>query len=451
VDRTDLIDALVGVVGPSHVLVDPATTAGFEVDWTRRFDGRAQAVVRPGSTEEVAGIMRTCRAHRVPLVPQGGNTGLVGGGVPDRSGTAVVLSTRRLDTVGEVDSAAGQVTVGAGVTLARLAASLAATRWEFGIDLAARAEATIGGMIATNAGGVRVLRHGTMRANVLGVEAVLGDGSVVSHLGGLVKDNTGFDLAGLLCGSEGTLAVVTAARLRLVPRWPDRVVVWFACTGWDDAVALAAELRSEIEGLDALEAVDGASMEAVASELDVPLPLHPAPSVAVLAEWAGVGDPPESLVRVGGDRPQAVAIDAAGRERLWQVRERVAEAIARRGVPHKLDVTLPLGELATFTERVSQVRGVTQLFLFGHLGDGNLHVNGVGVDEPDGGGFEERVLRLVVKHGGSISAEHGIGRLKAPWLHLGRTDAEIAAFAAIKRALDPDGILNPGVLFQLDR
>lgn len=439
---------LAEVVGPHHVLTDPEVRAGYEVDWTGRFRGTCLAVVRPGSTAEVAGVVAWCGRHEVPLVPQGGNTGLVGGGVPPAG--ALVVSLARLDALGEVDPVAGQVTAGAGVTLARLAGRAEAAGWAFGVDLAARDTATVGGMIATNAGGVRVLRYGAMRANVVGVEAVLADGSVVRNLGGLVKDNTGYDLAGLLCGSEGTLGIVTAARVRLVPRAPDRLVVLLGLDSVAAAMEVCAAARRTVDGLDALEAVVGDGLDLACAHLGLAHPFGGrTPAVTLLVEWAGHGAPPGALTDLVDGVPAVAADDPAGRARLWRYREGQAEAIARVGVPHKLDVTLPLGGLAGFVGEVASVvaRSVpgARTHLFGHLGDGNIHVNVTGV-APDDERADDAVLRLVVERGGSISAEHGIGRAKARWLALQRSPADLAAFRAIKRALDPAGLLNPGVL-----
>ena len=447
----DDLDVLRAIVGPDQVLTDPDVRASYELDWTRRFRGQATAVVRPASADDVVAIVRVCAERRWPIVPQGGNTGLVGGSVPVDGG--IVLSTSRMAEVCEIDLEAAQVTVEAGVTLAALAESLRGTGWELGVDLGARESATIGGMVATNAGGIRVLRYGSMRANVVGVEAVLGDGSSVRRLGGLVKDNTGYDLAGLLCGSEGTLGVVTAARLRLVPAWPDRLTAWVRCSSWADAVALAARARREVDGLDGLEAVDAAGLALVRDVHGVEDPLGDLDAgggeVGLLIEWAGRGSPPDSLGDLLGDRPHAVASEPATRARLWALREQQTESIARSGVPHKLDVTLPLARLAGFTDavraEVALVAPGARLFLFGHVGDGNLHVNVLGPD-PDDPAVDDAVLALVSRSGGSISAEHGIGRLKAAALHLSRSPEEIAAFRALKAALDPAGILNPGVL-----
>lgn len=449
---TDL-SALAALVGPDHVLTDDDERAGYEVDWTRRFVGHCDAVVRPADTGEVSRVVAWCAAQGVAVVPQGGNTGLVGGGVPSAAGDrpVIVLSTRRLDLIEPLDAASGQVTVGAGVTLASLANAVSGSGWDVGVDLGARDSATIGGMVATNAGGTRVVRHGMMRRNLVGIEAVLADGSIVHHLGGLEKDNTGYDLTSLLCGSEGTLGVVTRARLRLVPDTPDRVVVLVACDGWADAVALSTSCRLTVAGIEALEAVDTATAELVAEVTGVATGLlvrHPS-TVLVLAVWSGHGDPGPELAQAIADRPHAVATDTASQQRLWTVRDRATESIATTGVPHKLDVTLPLAALPEFvhavTEALSDLHDVERLHVFGHVGDGNLHVNVIG-PSPDDTRIDTMVLALVAGYGGSISAEHGIGRLKLPYLHLSRTDTELQVFRAIKDALDPRGTLNPGVL-----
>lgn len=432
-------------MGAAHVLVDADERAGYEQDWTGRFRGRATAVVRPGSADEVAAVVAWCDERGVAVVLQGGNTGLVGGGVPTDG--EVVLSLRRLRSLGPVDLAAGQVTAGAGVTLADLQATAGGAGWAFGVDLAARDSATVGGLVATNAGGLQVLRWGAMRAQVLGIEAVLADGRVVRHLGGLVKDNTGYDLPGLLTGSEGTLAVVTGARLRLVPPVTAPLTAMVACLSTPDAVALAGEARRTLPGLVAVEAVWPNALALVARHERLSVPIEvPGSGVAVLIEidTGGSSDAAHALETLVGARPAVVATEPGPRRRLWDLRERVTESIGREGVPHKLDVTLPLGGLADFATEVMR-RVDASVYLFGHLGDGNLHVNVVG-PPPDDDVVDGVVLRLVAEHGGSVSAEHGIGRAKRRWLHLSRSPAEIAVFRAIKQALDPHGTLNPGVL-----
>jgi FAD/FMN-containing dehydrogenase len=456
---TGLAAALAEVVGPAHVLSDPDTRAPFETDWTRRFSGPSRLVVRPASTEEVASVVRTCRAARVPIVVQGGNTGLVGGGVPGPGGDPepVILTTVRLDQVGAVDTPAGQITAGAGVTLGRLQGVAAASGLVFPVDLAARDSATVGGMIATNAGGLHVLRYGSMRAQVVGVEAVLADGTVVSRLSGLVKDNTGYDLSQLLVGSEGTLAVITAARLRLVPPSPERVVALLGLESTSSALGVLDTVRRGADGLQAAEIFYAEGLRLVREQSRLGAPFRRAWRVYLLLECGGRDDPSPSLFEVlagldVADDASAVATDPAGRARLWEYREGHTEAISALGVPHKLDVTLPQGRLAEFEGAVrsvvDEVAPGAELILFGHIGDGNLHVNVVG-PPPDDETIDEAILELVASMDGSISAEHGIGRAKARWLHLSRSPAELAVMRAVKVAVDPDGLLNPGVLFSV--
>ena len=437
--NADLLDELRHIVGGAHVL---AGAARYERDVTGRFGGPAAAVVRPGSTAEVAAVLAVCSAGGAAVVPQGGNTGLVGGGVP--RGGEVVVSLSRLDELGEVDAVAGQLTAGAGVRLEALQRHARAAGFAFAVDFGARSACTVGGLVATNAGGMHVLRYGTMRAQVVGLEAVLGDGRVVRRLEGLVKDNAGYDLSGLLVGSEGTLGIVTRARLRLVPALGEHATAMFAVASVEAAMELFAALRSRVGSLDAAELMleDGMALveaEGLASSpFDAPHPAY------VLAECAARTDPMDELaeaVEALDVRDVAVATDASQRAALWACREGHTEALNRRGIPHKLDVSLPLGEIPAFIDELHEEEAI----VFGHAGDGNLHVNLLGLDpddeEPDG-----RVLRLVAEHRGSVSAEHGIGVAKARWLDLTRSEEEIEAMRAVKRALDPDGILNPGVI-----
>ena len=452
----ELASALADVVGAAHVLTDPETRAAYETDWTRRFGGPARLVVRPGSSEQVAAVVGLCAGAGVPVVTQGGNTGLVGGGVPGRGVLPVVLSTARLASIEPPDPVAAQVTAGAGATLARLQGAAKEVGLMFPVDLAARDSATVGGLVATNAGGLHVLRYGSTRAQVVGLEVVLADGSVVSRLGGLVKDNTGYDLSQLMVGSEGTLGIVTAARLRLVPLQPERVVALLGLATVSEALRGLDVLRREAEGLQAAEVFFEEGLDLVRSYSGVGAPFSGRPAVYLLVECAGVRDVSESLFEAltslgVDDSATAVATDPAGMERLWSYRERHTEAVSTLGVPHKLDVTLPLGQLEDFVrsvrETVEKAAPGARLVIFGHIGDGNLHVNVVGPD-PDDESVDDAVLQLVAELGGSISAEHGIGRAKTKWLHLSRSPAELAAMRAVKAALDPQGILNPGVLFE---
>ncbi len=418
----DLQRALAEVVGERHAFSDPELTASYETDWTGRWSGRARVVVRPGSVAEVADVVRACAAEGAAIVPQGGNTGLVGGAVPR---DAVLLSLARLTDLGPHDGALNQITVGAGTTLAALRDAVP----DPGLDFGARDSATIGGIVACDAGGARALRHGTARSRVAGLEAVLADGSVVSSLAGLLKDNAGYDLASLLVGSEGTLGVITRVRWATVPRLGHRVAALIGVADGTEAAQVLARLRSP-----ALEACDFFTRECVP---DLAAPLY------LIAEFAADHDPTEEMAERLGDREVAIADDTASRERLWALREGIPEYVRSLGVPVKLDVGVPLARLAEFLSAVPSVCGGSTPYLFGHLGDGNIHVNLVG-DAPDA----DAVLGLVLELGGTISAEHGIGVAKAAWLERGVGAEAHAAMRAIKRALDPDGILNPGVVLR---
>ncbi|MEY2404652.1 MAG: hypothetical protein QOD38_2203 [Acidimicrobiaceae bacterium] len=444
------VDELRSIVGGAHVLTDPSVTGSYATDWTGRFIGSTSAVVRPGSTAEVAAVVKWCAATAMAVVPQGGNTGLVGGSVPLNG--EIVLSLRRLDSVSAVAGIEGQLTAGAGATIAGVQRAARDAGWDYGVDWGARDTATIGGAIATNAGGSKVARYGDTRAQVLGVEAVLGDGSVVSHLDGLVKDNTGYHLPSLLCGSEGTLGVITGARLKLVPRFDERVVALLGFARVDDALGACGALRRSLPSLEAAELFFDDGLELVCSTFGLPRPLS-APAVAyLLVECADRVDPSDGVASVVAELATvevAVATTAGRRAELWRYREAHTEAINQIGPPHKLDVTLPASALAAFVDavkaRVLAAEPSAQVWLFGHAADGNLHVNVTGVDPADDR-IDAAVLGLVAEHRGSISAEHGIGTAKKQWLHLNRSAAEIAAMRAIKRALDPAGILNPNAL-----
>ena len=359
---------------------------------------------------------------------------------------------RRLAGVTDADPMGGQLSVGAGTTVADVQAAAASAGWAYGVDLASRDTATIGGTVATNAGGLQVLRHGSTRAQLVGFEVVLGTGETVSHMGGLLKDNTGYDLGGLLCGSEGTLGVVTAARLRLVPQSPESVTAILAFSSVAAAVDAASLLRRSLPELQSLEfspARAGPGLPSERHRSTIP--------------WNAPGLP----VGRGGSsaRPRARHGNGArfGFRRRRRCRghrprpEGTALALSRgayRGDQHvrcapKLDVTLPAPMLAAFIDHVPDVvkaadpRATT--WLFGHVGDGNVHVNVTGL-EPDDSAVDDRVMHYAAELGGSISSEHGIGTAKRPWLHLNRSDPELAAFRRLKTALDPAGILNPNVL-----
>ncbi|MDQ3390864.1 MAG: FAD-binding oxidoreductase [Actinomycetota bacterium] len=451
-----LADELREALGPEHVLVDRDVVAGYETDWTGRWTGTARFVVRPGSTSEVSRVMAACCERGVPVVVQGGNTGLVGGSVP-RPGSswreaAVVLSALRLSELGEVDAGAMQVTAGSGVTLAAWRGHARHADLDTPVDFASRDSATVGGAIATNAGGSRVVRFGTMRSQVAGIEAVLADGSVIGSLAGLPKETVGLHWPSVLAGSEGTLGVITAARLRLAPWFRQVATAMVATADIDAAVSLLARLRGELTCLDSIEIVLPEALELVAAHLSATPPVSGG-GAYVLVECADHRDPVDELVAVldGSDEvlDSAMSTDGPGRNRLIQFRDRITESIAASGVPLKLDVAVPpaaLGELVHAARRtVDGVGG--RLIAFGHLAEGNMHLN---VLEPGNiGRITESVLATASRLGGTISAEHGIGLAKTPWLHLARSSAELSAAAAVRSALDPRGILNPGVLAPL--
>ena len=453
IELEPFLEAARAALGPASVVTDPAVIDTHVWDWTRRWRGSSPAVLRPRSADEVAALVALARAHHVALTPQGGNTGLVGGSVPLAG--EVVVDLRRLHDLAPVDEAAAQVTAGAGATLAALQAHVAPQGFSFAVDLSARETATIGGMVATNAGGHHVVRYGSMRAQVLGVAAVLGTGAVVeANPAGLVKDNTGYDLQGLLCGSEGTLGIVTSVRLRLVPTPATRAVAVLGLPSVVAAVEALPVLRAQ-SCLSAVELMLGGGLELVAAHLGQSALLHPVPPCAVLVELAGHADLVLDelgalFADLGGEGLGSVAADdAAGVARLWRWREAHSEAAAALGVALKADVSLPAHAMAAFVAEVAPAvlavaPGATVL-VFGHLADGNLHVNVVGAGRA-GEQAIDSVLALALEHQGSVSAEHGIGTAKRHWLERQHGSAAVQAMRAIKAALDPDGILNPNVL-----
>lgn len=448
--REGLLTDLRAAVGPAHVLIDPALTGSYSRDWTGRWSGWPSAVVRPGTTGQVAAVVGACAAHGIPLVPQGGNTGLVGAAAP-RDGE-VVLSTSRLRDVGAVDVAARTVEVGAGVVLGELQKHVRVAGLDIGIDFAARDSATIGGIVATNAGGERVMRHGPARAQVLGMEAVLANGSIISRMSGLPKDNAGFDLVQLLIGSEGTLGIVTRVLLRLVPYLGERAVALIGLMSISDALAAVNSLRARLPGLEAADYFHDDGLRLVLKHQGLGPPFPAAYPVYVLAEVAGpaaLDDLAQALAGVAQVKDAALGGSLRDRRRLWALREGHTEAINAAGTPVKLDVALPAPHLEEFVTALPGVVKATasqaEIVLFGHLVEGNVHVNVLGVpDRADQEAVTDAVLRLVISLGGSISAEHGIGRAKQRWLALARGPADVGAMMSIKQALDPAGILSPG-------
>lgn len=446
-----LLAELAAVISPDHVLTDPELVSGYTTDWTRRFSGAARCVVRPADTAQVAAVVEIAARHGVPITPQGGNTGLVGGGVPASGQPGIVLSARRLRRLDPVDMLSGQVTAGAGITITELREHAARAGFEYGVNLASRDSATVGGTIATNAGGVQTIRYGGTRAQLLGVEAVLPSGDVISRLGGIQADNTGLDLGQLIAGSEGTLAIVTAARFRLWPAEQPLLTVLAGVGSITEAAALQAEIRSAVPGVRAAEYFEAAGLALVRAYTGLPAPLPAEHPGYLLAEAVGQPDDAEDfaerLVVLPALAEASVAVDPAGRAALWAYRERHTESISAVGIPHKLDVAMPLARLAGFRAELDEVIAKVggRAIVFGHIGAGNLHVNVLG-PAPDDDAVDHAVLKLAAAHGGTISAEHGIGQAKLSLLHLSRSPAEIAAMSAIKQAIDPKTLLNPGIL-----
>lgn len=431
---------------------DPGVLAGRCVDWTGRWSGPALGMVRPRSTDEVGSALRIAREFGIPVQVQGGNTGLVGGSVPDRP--SLLLLTTGLDALAPVDLLERTVVAGAGVTAAAVARHAAAAGLRFGVDLAARDSATIGGMAATNAGGIGVTAHGMMRDQVRGLTAVLADGRVVRRVRRPRKDNAGYDLAGLLVGSEGTLGVITEVELALHPAPPRSTVALLGVADLAQAVAAARSVQSGTTLL-AAEVVDAPGVAMVSAALGLPDPLAGSGQWLLLLEVAdgGTGQGLETVA----DEVLAVATQSADRQRLWAYRERQTEVYAASGPElQKLDISLRLDRL---DEAVASIRALLPApstgsgavrrpaaGFFGHALDGNLHVQLLGVDPAAAEALGEAVLEVVAGLGGSISAEHGIGRLKAPHLHLSRSPDEIAWMRQVKASADPAGLLNPGVL-----
>lgn len=444
----DLGTELVRAVGAAHCVM-PAPAGA---DWLGRPRQPAAALVRPATATETAEVLRACAAAGAAVVPLGGDTGLVGGTLPQVADRPVVLlATTRMHGI-EV-TGAGTVLAGAGEPLGAVQRAAAASGWHYGVDLAARDGATIGGTVATNAGGIHVCHYGDTRAQLLGLEAVLADGSVLTDLRGLAKDNTGMNLPSLICGSEGTLAVVTRVLLRL-HRPPERLVVVAAPV---PTLAAGLALGRELTGagvLHACEIVGADSWRDAAAGLGLRDPL-PADRFVVLVELVGTDSEALAAVLATAAPDATGAFDAADRRSLWALREGQSEWWSRRraqqpgSVLHKFDVALPLARLDECWQQVAAhlrtAPGVQAFGVFGHLAEGSLHVQAL--VEPDDESFATGVLRLVAATGGTISAEHGVGRDKAGLLELRRSPAELAAGRAIKAALDPAGILNPGAVY----
>ena len=429
------------MVGAAHVSTDPDVLAARCVDWTGRYRGQAAALVRPGDAAEVAAVLAACRDAGLYVTVQGGRSSLVAGTVPEHDD--VLLSTERLTALGEVDRAESRIRVGAGATLARVQDAAAAAGLLFGVDLAARDSATVGGMASTNAGGLRTVRYGNMREQVLGLQIALPDGTVLQRNSRALADNTGYDLISLFVGAEGTLGVITAVDLRLHPIPEHRAT---AVCGFDDLDALVAAARTlrEIPNIAALELIDGR-----ATELGLSLPV--AGAWLLLVELAGDTEQTSPLAGALADLPlrgePVVGVDASDQQRLWRLRESLTETIARFGPALKFDIALPLSEIARFAAASREIAGPGTTILFGHIGEGNLHLNILGCDETAEAALYGPMMDLIAASGGNVSSEHGVGSRKRGYLSMSRGAADISAMRRIKTAFDPTGYLNAAVLF----
>lgn len=471
-NRDKLADKLRLLLGPKGFSTDPDELAPRLTDWRDRYHGRAAALLSPASAGEVAAVVALCAGAGAPLVPQGGNTSMVGGATPDASGDAFLLSTRRLNRIRDLDAGAGIAVCEAGVILADLHEAALAVGRRFPLTLGARGSATIGGLVSTNAGGTQVLRFGPMRSLVLGVEAVLPDGSLFEGLTALKKDNRGYDLRQLLIGAEGTLGIVTAASLRLVPAIGERAVAWVGLADAAGAMRLLRHLEATMaEAIESFELVPRSAVDLVLAHIP-----GTRPPLAELAAWnvlieavapmSAPGPEPllyeglRSALETGIAADARIAASEAQAEELWRLRDSISEAEKRDGPAAKHDISVAVEAMTGFmTEAAAAVETRfpgTRVNAFGHLGDGNVHFNvraPAGAPpawvEEEGQAVSRYVHDLVTEAGGSISAEHGIGQMKLGELARLGEPARLNAMRAIKQALDPLGIMNPGKLVPL--
>lgn len=454
-----LLADLAAILGPNGLLTSDADMAGFAIDWRRMFPGRPLCVARPADTAQVSAVMRACAAHGVAIVPQGGNTGLAGGAVPDASGRQVVLSLARMNAIREVDPVGLTVEVQAGAILKSVQDAAAAVGRLLPISLAAEGSAMIGGVIAANAGGVNVLRYGMTRGFVLGLEVVLADGTVLNGLRRLRKDNAGYDWKQLFIGSEGTLGIVTAAVLRLTPRPNHTTTALLAVPDPASALRLLDMAQTAMgDTISAFELISGQSIALVTRHAGLTCPIAQGEWFLLIeagSSLTGLREAAVSLLEQAFEQGLAldgvVAESGAQAAQLWALREHVTEAEAREGKSLKHDISVPLTAIPDFLDAakaaLDEAAPGTRLNVFGHLGDGNLHYN-VLVDAAHDGELVNRTVHdAVARFDGSISAEHGIGQYRVEELERLRAPAEQALSRRIKAALDPQSLLNPGKVF----
>jgi FAD/FMN-containing dehydrogenase len=459
------VTQLAAIVGDKYAIADPAEMAPYLVEWRGLYRGKARCVVRPGSTAEVSAVLALANAEGWPIVPQGGNTGLVGAQVPHETGDEIVLSLNRMDRVREVDPQSDTLVAEAGVTLLRAQQAAEAADRLFPLSLASEGTCTIGGNLGSNAGGTAVLAYGNARDLVLGLEVVLADGRIWNGLGKLRKDNTGYDLKNLFVGSEGTLGVITAAVLKLFPR--PRQMVTALCGLTDPAAALRLLGRAKAMAGNAVttfELIPRLGIEMSVNHMGCRDPLQGPHPWYVLVELSsprdeGLEEAMEALLgeamEAGGVEDAVIATSLDQRNALWKLRETLSEAQGFEGGSIKHDIALPIAGIPRFIEETNaaleQAMPGCRPLPFGHLGDGNLHYNvtqPVGMDKAAYLGRWDEINRVVhgltTRYGGSISAEHGIGRLKRKLLAEVKDPVALEMMRAIKATLDPKGVLNPG-------
>jgi len=454
------------LLGPRGLTADAELMEPWLTDWRGRYTGAARALASPADAQELAALVRLCARHGVPIVPQGGNSGMSGGATPDASGAALIVSLRRMNAIRRLDPQARTVVCEAGVILQSLHEAAEAHGLRFPLTLGGKGSATVGGLISTNAGGTQVLRHGSMRAQVLGIEAVLADGTIYSALTPLKKDNRGWDLKQLFIGSEGTLGLVTAATLRLVPAARARMVVWAGLSSIQQARALLLHCEAQAgQALEGFEVLPQSCLDAVLAYLpDARAPIEGTHPWHALIEL--VGDDPQatgeamlaSALEAGLMEDAVIAASEAQADAFWNLRESISPAERAKGPAMQHDIAVPVERMADFLEAAvpameSRWPG-TRAFGFGHLGDGNVHFHvqaPAGVDRTaweagDGKAISQAVDDLVTAWNGTISAEHGIGQLKVDELERLGDPVALALLHKVKSALDPEGLLNPGKL-----
>ena len=461
-------EALLGERGFTR---DPDLLEPWLTDWRGRFHGKTIGIASPSSTQLVSEFVKLCCEHDIPIVPQGGNSGMVGGATPDESGHSVLLSLRKMDNVRSFDTSARQIICEAGVILQNLHDLAAKERLRFPLTLGGKGSATVGGLVSTNAGGTQVLRHGTMRAQVLGIEAVLANGEIFDGLTALKKDNRGFDLKQLLIGSEGTLGIVTAANLRLLPEIGDRVVIWAGLESIQQARQLLLHFEAKMpEDLEGFEVVPDHCLDSVLAHLPgARAPLATRYPWNALIELVSTVDGAQQLrdtaethladaIKHDLLHDAVIAANETQAEDFWTLRDEIAPAERALGPAMQHDISVPVERMPDFVEAAiphveSQFPG-TKGLAFGHLGDGNVHFHVLAPKGATPGEWENThgkkisalIYEMVTDWGGSISAEHGIGQVKRDELQRLGDPVTLSMMKSVKQALDPQGILNPGKL-----